>query len=68
LLLGGAAVGKASIKNVVIGTILFQGVLTITPPIMNNIIQSDMSEALRMIISNGMIVYALTRVAIARER
>lgn len=68
LLLGGAAVGKASIKNVVIGTILFQGILTITPPIMNNIVKTDMSEALRMIISNGMIVYALTRATTAREK
>jgi simple sugar transport system permease protein len=66
LLLGGASVGKASIKNVIIGTFLFQGILTMTPSILNNIIQSDMSEAIRMIVSNGMIVYALTRVVRVR--
>jgi simple sugar transport system permease protein len=32
-----------------------------TPSVINNIIKSDMSEAIRMIVSNGMIVYALTR-------
>ena len=66
LLLGGASVGKASIKNVIIGTFLFQGILTMTPSILNNIIQSDMSEAIRMVVSNGMIVYALTRIVKVR--
>ena len=61
LLLGGASVGKASIKNVIIGVFLFQGILTMTPSVINNIIQSDMSEVIRIIVSNGMIVYALTR-------
>jgi len=61
LLIGGASIGNASIKNVIIGTFLFQGILTMTPSVVNNIIKSDMSEAIRMIVSNGMIVYALTR-------
>jgi len=61
LLLGGASVGKATIKNVIIGTFLFQGILTMTPSVINNIIKSDMSESIRIIVSNGMIVYALTR-------
>lgn len=66
LLLGGASVGKASIKNVIIGAFLFQGILTMTPSVINNIIKSDMSESIRIVVSNGMIVYALTR--IMRER
>ncbi len=66
LLLGGASVGKASIKNVIIGAFLFQGILTMTPSVINNIIKSDMSEAIRIVISNGMIVYALTRIMRAR--
>ena len=61
LLLGGASVGKVSIKNVIIGIFLFQGILTMTPSVINNIIKTDMSETIRIIISNGMIVYALTR-------
>ena len=61
ILLGGASVNKASIWNVLIGTFLFQGILTMTPSVINNVLQTDMSEVIRIIVSNGMILYALTR-------
>lgn len=61
ILIGGASVNKASIANVVIGTLLFQGILTMTPSVMNSAIHTDMSEVIRIIVSNGMILYALTR-------
>ena len=61
ILIGGASVNKATITNVVIGTILFQGIVTMTPTVMNNMIHMDISEVLRMVVSNGMILYALTR-------
>ena len=61
ILIGGASVNKASIVNVVVGTILFQGIVTMTPTVMNNMIHMDMSEIIRIIASNGMILYALTR-------
>ena len=61
ILIGGATVNKATITNVVIGTILFQGIVTMTPTVMNNMIHLDMSEVIRIIVSNGMILYALTR-------
>ena len=61
ILIGGASVNKATIMNVIIGTILYQGIVTMTPTIMNNMIHMDMSEVIRIIISNGMILYALTR-------
>ena len=61
ILIGGASVNKASIANVIIGTILFQGIVTMTPTVMNNAIHMDISEVLRMVVSNGMILYALTR-------
>jgi len=63
VLLGGASVNKASITNVIIGTILFQGILTMTPSVINSAINIDVSEIIRIIVSNGMIVYALTRKA-----
>lgn len=63
VLLGGASVNKASIVNVIIGTLLFQGILTMTPSVINSAIQIDVSEIIRIIVSNGMIVYALTRKA-----
>ena len=61
LLIGGASINKASIGNVIIGTFLFQGILTMTPTVMNSLIRMDMSEVIRIIVSNGMILYALTR-------
>jgi simple sugar transport system permease protein len=61
ILLGGASVNKATIWNVLVGTFLFQGILTMTPAVINNILQTDMSEVIRIIVSNGMILYALTR-------
>lgn len=61
ILIGGASVNKASIANVVIGTFLFQGIITMTPTVMNSMIHMDMSEVIRIIVSNGMILYALTR-------
>ena len=61
ILLGGASVNKASILNVIVGTFLFQGILTMTPSVINSYLQTDMSEVIRLIVSNGMILYALTR-------
>ena len=61
VLLGGASVNKASILNVVVGTFLFQGILTMPPSVINSVLQTDMSEVIRIIVSNGMILYALTR-------
>ncbi|MFA5468781.1 MAG: ABC transporter permease, partial [Sphaerochaetaceae bacterium] len=61
ILIGGASVNKASIMNVIVGTFLFQGILTMTPSVMNAVIHTDMSEVIRIVVSNGMILYALTR-------
>ena len=61
VLIGGASINKVSIANVVIGTILFQGILTLTPSVINSVLQTDMSEVIRIVLSNGMILYALTR-------
>lgn len=61
ILIGGASVNKASITNVIIGTFLFQGIVTMTPTVMNSMIHMDMSEVIRIVVSNGMILYALTR-------
>ncbi|MDR1866781.1 MAG: ABC transporter permease [Treponema sp.] len=61
ILLGGASVNKATILNVIVGTFLFQSLLTMTPSVINSVLQTDMSEVVRILISNGMIIYALTR-------
>jgi len=61
ILLGGASVNKANLLNVIVGTFLFQGILTMTPSVINSVMKTDMSEVIRILISNGMIIYALTR-------
>lgn len=61
ILIGGASVNKATISNVIIGTLLYQGIVTMTPSVMNSLVHTDMSEVIRIIVSNGMILYALTR-------
>ena len=35
--------------------------VTMTPTVMNGLINLDISEVLRVVVSNGMILYALTR-------
>jgi simple sugar transport system permease protein len=61
LLIGGASVSRATLTHVVVGTILFQSILTVALPITSQVIQGDISETARLIIQNGMILYALTR-------
>lgn len=67
ILIGGASVNKASVFNVIVGTFLFQGIITMTPIVISGAIKTDMSETIRVIISNGMILYALTRKGGAQE-
>ncbi|SKC43490.1 ABC transporter permease subunit [Maledivibacter halophilus] len=63
VLIGGATAKKAKISHVIIGVFLFQGLLTIALPVANQIIKvGNLSEVLRMIVQNGIILYALTKV------
>ena len=61
ILIGGASVNRVTIWHVMLGTFLFQRILTMTPTVVNALIKTDMSETIRIIVSNGMILYALTR-------
>ena len=61
ILIGGASVNRVTIWHVMIGTFLFQGILTMTPTVVNALIKTDIYETIRIIVSNGMILYALTR-------
>jgi simple sugar transport system permease protein len=61
LLIGGASVSRATLTHVVVGTFLFQTILTVALPVTSQVIQGDISETARLIIQNGMILYALTR-------
>ena len=61
ILIGGASIKNASITQALIGTFLFQGLLVVALPVANEILASNLSEVVRAIITNGMILYALTR-------
>jgi simple sugar transport system permease protein len=60
ILIGGASIHKATIVNVVIGTLLYQGIVAMTPSVINSLIQSDISDVIRIISTHGIILYALT--------
>lgn len=63
VLIGGATAQRAKVSHVVIGVFLFQGLLTTALPVANEIFAgTDLSEIMRMIIQNGIILYALTQV------
>lgn len=61
LLIGGASVDRATLTHVIVGTVLFQSILTVALPVTSQVVQGDFSETARLIIQNGMILYALTR-------
>jgi simple sugar transport system permease protein len=61
ILIGGATVSRATIAHVILGTFLFQSILTTALPVTSQVIEGDISETARLIIQNGMILYALTR-------
>ncbi len=63
ILIGGASLQKAKIIHVIIGTFLFQGLLVVALPVINILSEGSMAEIIRIIISNGIILYALTRKA-----
>jgi simple sugar transport system permease protein len=63
LLIGGATVKKASVFNVVFGAIIYVGLLAMGTPITNILMNTgSLSEIVRMIVQNGIILYALTKI------
>ena len=63
VLVGGASARRAKVHNVIIGTFLFQGLLSVSMPIMTHVLPDgvDIADPIRMIVQNGIILYALTR-------
>lgn len=62
VLIGGASIKRARISHVLIGTLFFQGILAVALPVANKILpEGNLSEILRVIISNGVILYALSK-------
>ena len=62
VLIGGASGLNVSIKNVIYGCFLYETILVISTPVANKMIPSgSMPEILRLLITNGVILYALTK-------
>ena len=62
ILIGGATVSKAKVGHVIIGVVLFEGVLSMGQQIANAAVAGGgLSEVMRIMISNGIILYALTQ-------
>lgn len=62
VLIGGATTTKATIMNVLIGAFLYQGLVIFTPPVSNHLLAgTDISDTIRQIIQNGVILYALAQ-------
>lgn len=63
VLIGGATVKKATISHVIIGTFLFQALLVVSLPVANKLVSvGGLAEITRIIVSNGIILYALTQI------
>lgn len=63
VLIGGASVRRAKVFDVLLGTFLFQGILTIALPLVSVALPDvpGVPEMLRLIITNGIILYALSK-------
>jgi simple sugar transport system permease protein len=65
ILIGGASVRRANITNVIVGALLMQALLVIALPVAGKIIVGGIggaAEITRIIVSNGIILYALAQV------
>ena len=64
ILVGGASGQRAKVANVIVGTFLFQGLLAISLPVFTRILDgADVVNPLRMVIQNGIILYALSQMS-----
>ena len=62
ILIGGASVSRSRIIHVIVGTFIFQGLMATSLPVANELFAgTDLSETMRMIIQNGVILYALAQ-------
>lgn len=69
VLIGGATAAKANCVNVVLGVFVFQGLMTAAMPVANQLFTgTDLSDIMRQIIQNGVILYALTQVKKGGDR
>ena len=64
VLVGGASAQRAKVTNVIVGTFLFQGLLAIALPVFTRVLDgADVVNPIRMVIQNGIILYALSQMS-----
>ena len=64
ILVGGASAQRAKVTNVIVGTFLFQGLLAISLPVLTRVLEgADVVNPIRMVVQNGIILYALSRMS-----
>ena len=61
ILIGGASLKRATVTHAIIGTFLFQSILVVSMPVANVVVADNIADVIRIIISIGIILYALTR-------
>jgi simple sugar transport system permease protein len=59
ILLGGSMGKRANTLHVILGTFLFQTVYIFSSPLANTFVVPEMSEIIRVIVTNGIILYAV---------
>jgi len=61
LVVGGATISKATVRNALLGIIILQGIYSISIPAMEQRFSSNVFESLRVILINGAIIYAFIK-------
>lgn len=62
VLIGGATGNKTSIFHVIYGCLIYEAILTLSTPAVNKLMpNSALSEIIRVLITNGVILYALVK-------
>lgn len=62
ILIGGASIKKAKVSHAILGVFLFQGLLALGLPVANLLApEGNLSEIIRIIVQNGIILFALTQ-------
>ena len=67
ILIGGASRSKATVFNAMLGTYLYQTTFLLSVPVANAFLIPEMSEIIRMIVTNGIILYAFLYEGVKRR-
>lgn len=67
ILIGGATRSKATVFHALLGTYLYQTTFLLSVPVANALLIPEMSEIIRMIVTNGIILYAFLYEGVRRR-